>query len=192
MYTVENAKVVPLVRSSETGRARGSLIQQHVDWLREYGSRDEIISLFESLNPSLRHQVTAAQPAQWYHFGVVVELQLAIASHFACGDERFIEKIGAHAAQRQIAPLREYTDLRRIHDFFRTTAVLHRDSLDFGSSDYMSLGEDNGTMVVTGLASAPSHRAYLMGFYRETIIQHGGRDATTREGAPGMFDMCWR
>lgn len=164
----------------------------HVDWLRDYGSRDDVIEMFEALDAPLRHEVLAAQPRHWYRFATLVDLHAAICGQFAHGDPRFVERIGAYAAQKQLVPLRRYVSHDHIHDFFRTTATLHHEGMDFGDAEYEWLGEHRGRMTVTELGEAPSHRAFLAGFYRESIAQHGARDPEVEESIPGTFELCWR
>lgn len=176
----------------DPGRVRGSIIQLHVDWLREYGARNEIIAFFEAIRPPLRHLVLAAQPAHWYRFSAVVDLQKAIATHFGGGDPQFITCIGAFAAQRQLAPLRPQLQRSAIHDFLRAAASAHRESLDFGESEHERVADLVARLTVKGLGSADSHRGFVSGYYREAIAQHGGLDVTVRHAGTSVLEFCWQ
>jgi len=182
------------------GRVKGSMIRAHLDWVRDHAAREETIELFESLPPGVRQQVSMVLPASWYDFATLIAVDRTILTFFGHDDVRFLEQLGAYSARVNLAGIYRIFRREDLHDFFRRAAVLHRQFLDFGTAEYVELAPSAGVMHHRGYASySPLYCAGAIGFYRECVTLHGGKDVEVMEtecqcaGAEACtFAMAWR
>ncbi len=182
------------------GRVKGSMIRAHLDWVRDHAAREETIELFESLPPGVRQQVSTVLAASWYDFATLIAVDRTILTFFGHDDVRFLEQLGAYSARVNLAGV--YRIFRRddLHDFFRRAAVLHRQFQDFGTAEYVELAPSAGVMHHRDYASySPLYCASAIGFYRECVTLHGGKDVEVMEtecqcagAAACTFAMAWR
>jgi hypothetical protein len=182
------------------GRVKGSMIRAHLDWVRDHAAREETIELFESLPPGVRQQVSTVLAASWYGFATLIAVDRTILALFGRDDIRFLEQLGAYSARMNLAGV--YRLFRRddLHDFFRRAAVLHRQFQDFGTAEYVELAPSAGVMHHRDYPSfSPLYCASAIGFYRECVALHGGKEIEVMEtecqcagAAACTFAMAWR
>jgi hypothetical protein len=83
------ANVVPITYGAERldfGRVKGAIIRGHLDWVRDHGSRSEVIALFEQIPDFLRYQISTLAPAAWYPFRTLIAVDRLIVDHFGNGE----------------------------------------------------------------------------------------------------------
>jgi hypothetical protein len=196
------ANVVPITHGAERldfGRVKGAIIRAHLDWVRDHGSRGEIIGLFEDIPDLLRYQISTLAPAAWYPFRTLIAVDRMIVERFGNGESKFAHELGAYLAQRTLSDIRRFFGAPGLHDFFRHAAMLHREWYDFGSAEYVETSERSGCLIRRGYgAHSPLDCASIGGFYRECIRIHGA-EAAVRESACRCradsfcaFDLSWR
>ena len=96
------ANVVPITYGAERvdfGRVKGAIIRAHLDWVRDFGSRAEIIALFEEIPDFLRFQISTLTPAAWYPFRTLITIDRLIVDRFGNGESRFARELGAWRSQ---------------------------------------------------------------------------------------------
>lgn len=159
----------------EGGRVKGSMIRAHVEWVREHASREEAIELFEALSPEVRQQVATVLTGSWYEFSTLIAFDRAILSLLGRNDLRFLEQLGSFSARTNLSGVYRSFQREEVHEFFRRSAMLHRQFQDFGSVEYEEDGDRAGMMRHRGYRSfSPLYCASAAGYYRECVARHGG------------------
>ncbi len=160
------------------GRMSGSIVRAHIDWVRDYRDRDEVISFFEAL-PQVMRNVLAAS---WYPFDAAMEVDRLIMNRFGNGDPRFLEELGAYSARQALTGVDRFMQPFGIHEFFHRAASLHRRLHDLGTDVYFERAPSAGRFVHIGYCSVnPLYCSTSIGFYRECIRLHGAADVMVRE-----------
>src|SRR5262249_26358505 len=150
------------------------IIRAHLEWVRDYRSRAEVIDLFEAMPSELRAQVSTLVPASWYPFATMVEVDRLIVDRFGNGESEFARELGAYLAMRTLSDIRRFISGNDLHDFFRKLALLHREWYDFGSLEYVESGDKSGCMLRRAYgAHSALDCAATAGFYKECIRIHG-------------------
>jgi len=165
------------------------MVRSHIDWVRDHRDRSEVIEFFEAVPATMRTVLSAA----WYPFPDAVELDRIIMNWFGNGDLRFLQELGAYSARLN---LMRGSDA---HDFFRRSALLHRQFHDFGTASYRELSPLRGSMMHTAYPSySPLYCAGAAGFYRECVRLHGGVSVEVAETScqcrgeeACTFEMVW-
>jgi len=182
------------------GRVKGSLIRAHVDWVRDYTSREEMIELFEAIPADVRQQISTLLPGAWYDFATLVALDRTILSIFGSGDVGFLEQLGANTARMILPTLSPCLQHDGVHEFFGRLASLHHQIQEPGTAAYLERTPTTGTMHHRGCPSvSPLYCASTRGFYRACATLHGATDVNVTEtecqcfGAPACtFSIAWR
>jgi hypothetical protein len=161
---------------------KGSMIRAHLDWVRDHASRDEIIELFETLPAEVRRQAATVLAASWYDFAMLIAIDRTILALFGANDERFLEQLGKYSAQRNLSAVSRFFQRDDVHELFTRTALLHRQFQDFGTAEYTRLTPGSGRIQHLEYVSfSPLYCASALGFYRECVALHGGRDVQITE-----------
>ena len=176
------------------------MVRAHLDWVRDHASRDEIIELFETLPADVRRQAATVLAASWYDFAMLIAVDRTILSLFGGNDERFPEQLGAYSAQKNLTSVYRFFQRDDMHPFFSRAALLHRQFQDFGTSEYIELSERSGCMRHRDYVSfSPLYCASAVGFYRECVVLHGGKDVDVTEtqcqcagDAACTFVLAWQ
>jgi len=168
----------------ENGRVKGAVIRAHIEWVRDYNSRADVIALFEEMPRALRQQISTLAPGPWYPFATLIAVDRMIVERFGGGRLQFAGELGAYFARRTLAETRPFLLQGALHDFFGRAALLYREWYDFGSAEYVKSGSRSGCMLRRGYgAHSPMDCAATGGFHRECIRLHGYADAAVRESA---------
>lgn len=184
------------------GRVKGSMIRAHLDWVRDHAAREETIELFEALPGDVRQRVSTVLPSSWYDFATLIAVDRTIAARFGSGpdDLAFLEELGAYSARTNLAGVCRFFRRDGVHDFFRSSAVLHRTFQDFGTAEYVELAPNAGVMHHREYTAwSPLYCASAAGFYRQCVTLHGGKDVEVAEtecqcagAASCTFVIGWR
>lgn len=177
----------------ELPRVKDSVIRAHLDWVRDYCSRDETIELFEALPPAVRQHVATMIPGGWYDLALLLEVDRTIVDLLGNGDPRFLRQVGAWCA-RNVAPI------GTLHDFFRRRVALHRELHTSGTLEYLELGASSGVMCHVGADGVHELLcAAAAGYYAEAIVRYAGAPVVVSEtecrcrgDVRCRFDLAWR
>jgi predicted hydrocarbon binding protein len=164
------------------GRVKGSMIRAHLDYARDHASRDEIIELFETLPVAIRREVATVLAASWYDFSTLIAVDKRIVEMFGNDAPTFPEQLGRYSAEKNLSGVNRFFQRDGVHEFFRRMALLHGQFQDFGTAEYVELAPFSGCMQHRGyVAYSPLYCASAVGFYRECVRQHGGREVDVSE-----------
>jgi hypothetical protein len=194
-------KLPPLqAGNSASGHVKGTVIRAHIEWVRDYTSREEMIELFETLPVETRRQVSNLLPSAWYEFATLMTVDATIVALFGGGEASFLEQIGAFQARCSLGATRGLLRVDDVHHFLGRAAEQQRQLQDFGAAAYRELSSLAGEMRHTGhLVPNALYCAAIRGFYRESVTLHGAGAAEVTEtqcqcdGAPACsFVIAWR
>jgi predicted hydrocarbon binding protein len=109
----------------------------------------------------------------------VVTLDRAIADQYG---KNVLKELGRFSAKINLDTTYRLYKREDIHEFFRRSAALHAQFMDFGDAVYEKTGDHSGRMVHSGYACfSPTYCASAIGYYEEALRIHGGRNVIVTE-----------
>ena len=178
LQKIANTHILAGAESVEAGNVRGSMIRGHIDWVRDYCDRDEVIAFFEAIPRRMRNVLVSS----WYPFGDAMEIDRVIMNRFGRGELLFLEELGAFSARQNLRGADRLFYPSGVHDFFRRSAQMHTQFHDFGSAVYLEAGPTAGEMIHSRCSSfSPLYCSSAIGYYRECIRLHGGLEVDVWE-----------
>jgi len=140
----------------------------------------------------------SALASTWCTFESLVLLDRAIEE--ACGHVSDVPReLGAYSARLNLTTTYRLFKRENIHEFFRRSAPLHSQFQDFGSVEYLHLGERHVRMrhARSGCFS-PIYCRSALGYYEEAVAVHGGARIVVEEAGcqcagddACTFDLTW-
>ncbi|HEV8657186.1 MAG TPA: 4-vinyl reductase [Thermoanaerobaculia bacterium] len=163
------------------GRIKGGVIRAHLDWLRRHHGEPAVANLVRSLPAGLSAEINSALPSSWCSFESVVTLDRAIAQQYG---KNVLKDLGRFSAKINLDTTYRLFKREDIHEFFRRSAALHAQFMDFGTAVYEQSGDHGGRMVHSGYPCfSPTFCASAIGYYEEAIRIHGGRNVIVTESS---------
>jgi predicted hydrocarbon binding protein len=182
------------------GRVKGSMVRAHIQYVREKLGEPALAAVVKSLPPAVAAEVQSVLPSTWCAFESLVLLDRAIA-RVAGGDEReLMRELGRYSGQVNLSTVYRAFNREDIHDFFRNSAMLHRQFQDFGDCVYEQIGPTHSRVTIRNTACfSQVYCASEVGYLEQVIATHGGHDAAVTEPAcqsAGQdhctFELRWR
>lgn len=187
-------------RLDGTGRVKGTMIQAHLNWLKQQG-----IEPGAALRPHLpadlaelaAHQILATS---WVPFRSLIAVDRAIAAAVKRDEEGVYRELGRFSAVSNLSGIYAGFVSDEPHRFFEKQSRLHARFQDFGACAYQKTGPRTGQIRLTGHAEySPVFCLSALGYYQgalETMKAPG--PITVRESlctcagdeACG-FDLSW-
>jgi len=195
LHRIADTHILAGAESVGAGNVRGSMVRGHIDWVRDYRDRDEVIAFFEAIPRQMRNVLVSS----WYPFGDAMEIDRVIMNRFGGGELPFLEDLGAYSARQNLRGADRPFHPSSVHDFFRRTTLAHTQSHDFGSAEYLEVGPTAGVMILSRYSSfSPLYCSSAIGCYRECIRLHGGLEVEVWESRcqchgddSCTFEMFW-
>ncbi len=185
----------------EGGRLKGGMFRSHLSWVRENRTPGDLERLWKELPPEMTESLSRIVLAtSWYPFAWLITLDRTIGSLFSSRPEELLRELGRYSAVINISSTYRALDRDTNHEFFRNSALLHRQFQDFGTVEYERTSETSGRMIHRDYpcfsrifcASAP-------GYYEACIQSHGSTHVSVTEsecqcyGEPSCtFELSWQ
>ena len=176
------------------------MLRSHLDWAKVTHGVD-LTSIREGLSAESKRELAIPPLATaWYRFATLIELDRTIALRFVPGKpEQVIRDLGRYSASINLKTTYRAFNREDVHEFFRNSALLHRQFQDFGEAHYEKLTGRSGAMRYTGYDSySPVYCESALGFFEEAIHIQGQASAAVKEtscvchgAASCVFEMSW-
>ena len=183
------------------GLVKGSVLKAHVQCLRLAAGELECGRLLTGLESDAAAEAARAVLASsWYSFATLIAIDRAIIAGPGGGNDRFAEQLGAFTARMEVSHAGHRCSAGGIHDFFRHSALLHRQSIDFGSASYEQTGSASGRMIHRHYhCFSPIYCGSWTGYYRQSLQSRGAEAVAIEEthchcygDETCTFEMNWR
>jgi len=183
------------------GNVKGGVLKAHLDWFRQRHPTDGVKPLFDLVSPETRGVLASTVlPSQWYPFRVLVEADRAIAAVQGEDERTIIVDLGRHSARQNLATsYRAFANLQ-LQDFYRISARLHRQYVDFGHATYEVLEPSACRLsILDSLCYAKTYCWSGLGYLEQAALLQGAQSPQVTEsecrcdgGHACRFDIRWR
>lgn len=183
------------------GLVKGSMLKAHLECLRLAVGDVEREQLLTGLEPDAAAEARGTVLASsWYRFATLIAIDRAIIAGPGRGDDRFAEDLGALTARLDLANTRYPITAGGIHNFFRHSALLLRQYIDFGSASYEQTGSASGRMIHRHYRCfSPIFCSSWIGYYRQSLRARGAETVAIEEthchcygDETCAFEINWR
>jgi len=185
----------------EGGKLKGGMFRSHLQWVRDNRSEKDLERLWDELDPEVTKGLRASILAtSWYPFRWLINLDGTIAKLFSeSRDLSLVVELGRYSALINLSTAYKALDRDTNHEFFRNSALLHRQFQDFGTASYVRTGDASGNLVHTGYPCfSPVFCASALGYYEACLLSHNATTAKVEEiecqcyGDPSCtFALTW-
>jgi predicted hydrocarbon binding protein len=191
------------VRSRESlvgGRVKGAMVRAHLQFVRDRLGEPALAETLKGLPAAVAAEVQGALASTWCSFESLIVLDRTIARTAGREERELVRDLGRHSAQINLTTIYRAFHRDDIHDFFRNSAMLHRQFQDFGDCEYENVGKTLGRIsirnaVCYSLAYCGSETGYL----EQVLATHGATSATVTEPSCQclgddrcVFELRWR
>lgn len=166
------------------GRVKGAMVRAHLQFVRDRMGEAALAQTLEALPKELAAEVHNVLTSSWCAFESLIQLDRAIA-RVAGGDEKeLLRELGRYSAQINLSTVYRAFHRDDLHEFFRHSAMLHRQFQDFGTCEYEHVGEGHGRISVRGaVCYSPTYCTSEAGYLEQVISTHGGTSVSVVESA---------
>ncbi|MCC6132681.1 MAG: hypothetical protein IT186_22365 [Acidobacteria bacterium] len=181
-------------RFEDTAKVKGTMLRAHLNWASNHAGLSTN-SLGEHLSPAAAHLLGQTVLAtDWVTFGLVVEIDRAIATASGRPEEDVYRDLGRYSAALNLGGVYKAFVSVEPHRFFERMTVLHHQFQNFGRSTYERKSERSGRIRIDGY-TAYSRVFCLagMGYYEEALrLMHAPGPIRIQEAACHCFgdDSC--
>jgi len=181
------------------GRVKGGIVQSHLQWVRDYHGEDAVLRLLRALPDDAGAEVDSALASTWCSFETVVLLDRAIEEMFGGRRSLFLRELGRYSAHLNLSSVYRLYKSADLHEFFRRSALLHRQFQDFGTARYKQLADKVGAMIHSDYPCfSPVYCQSAIGYYEQAIVLHGAKPQLVIEtscqcsgDASCTFELDW-
>ena len=155
--------------------------------------------LLEKLSPRTRSYVKTPLASSWCEFESLIELDRAIYEELKGEYPNVLALIGAASAELGIGRVYKSLDSEGLSQFLENNAMFHSQYQKFGIQKFEKT-PTGGRMTYSNYpVYSPIYCASAIGFFLESILRHGGTNATVTESKcqclgdkACVFEMNWR
>jgi predicted hydrocarbon binding protein len=179
---VESANRIAGREKLAGGKMKGGIFRSHAAWLLEH-EPGRAADVWSRLPEDARRELSRTiLVSSWYPFEWLVALDGAIEEVFGREYPEILRELGRYSARINLSTTYRVFDRGDNHEFFRNSALLHRQFQDFGDVAYEKTGDTSGAMIHTNYPcySLTFCRSAL-GYYEQCLVNHGGRNPVVRE-----------
>jgi hypothetical protein len=181
------------------GRVKGGIVKSHLQWVRDYQGEEAVLQLLRALPDDAGAEVDSALASTWCNFETVMLLDRAIEERFGGGRSLFLRELGRYSAHLNLSSTYRLYKSSDLHEFFRRSALLHRQFQDFGTARYKQLADKVGAMIHSDYACfSPVYCQSAIGYYEQAIVLHGAKPQLVIEtscqcagDASCTFELDW-
>lgn len=182
------------------GKVKGTKITSKLAYVREVYGEDMERALLDSLEEDDRRRVAGTLDIGWYPQELYERVVGALVDVVGNGDERELDRVGAHSAERQARGaysvyFRDKKPVALLEAMAPMHAMLNRP----GEMQVEPRADGHVTLLVSSPRGQVQCCRVARAFYRRAVELCGGRDVTVREvecsgrEAPACrFEVRWR
>ena len=174
----------PRVRSEllAGGRVKGVMVRAHLQFVRDRLGEATLEATMKALPAPVAAEVRGILASTWCAFESLVTLDREIARASGRDEHELMHELGRYSAQINLSTVYSAFHRDDIHDFFRNSAMLHRQFQDFGDCDYEPVGKTQGRISVRNAACfSPTYCSSEAGYLEQVIAAHGGTSVIVTE-----------
>jgi predicted hydrocarbon binding protein len=174
-----------LRRESLTGgRVKGAMVRAHLQFVRDRLGEPTLALTLKALPAPVATEIHGILASTWCAFESLVVLDRTIARVAGRDETELMHELGRYSAQINLSTVYRAFHRDDIHEFFRNSAMLHRQFQDFGDCEYEPLGKAHGRISVrNAVCFSPAYCASEAGYLEQVIATHGGTSASVTEPA---------
>ena len=166
------------------GRVKGAMVRAHLQFVRDQLGEPALALTLKSLPATVAAEVRGILPATWCAFESLVLLDQAIARVANREERELMRELGRYSARINLSTIYRAFHRDDIHEFFRNSAMLHRQFQDFGDCEYEYVAPGHARITVRNAACySPAYCSSEAGYLEEVIATHGGTAASVVESA---------
>ena len=183
-----------------TGQVKGGMLKSHLQWLHEHKTAEEVSAFLASLSEKTRKDLSGILTSSWYPFATLIELDRGVAKAFGGSQpDQLIRDMGRYSARINLTTTYRAFNREDLHEFFRTSAVLHSQFQNFGTAVYERVGPSKGVMRYSKYTSmSPVYCESALGFFEQATLIQGAPMSIVEErtcqchGAANCeFEISW-
>ncbi len=183
----------------EAGQVKGAKITSKLAFVRDVYGDDWAQRVLDSLAPEDREQVRTALEIGWHSRALYERVIQAVIDGPGGGDERILDRIGKHNAERQAeGAYAVYYRSQEPLAVLQSMAPMHRMLNRPGAMEVEPQGDRHLTITVTEPSGSPAVCRIAAAFYKRSVELCGAREVTVREvecsgrdGARCRFEVRW-
>lgn len=182
-------------------KVKGTKVSSKLAYVRDVHGDEVVRAVLAALSEEDRAQVTRVLEIGWYPQELYERLLDALVSTVAGGDERELDRVGAHSAEGQSKGAYSvyFRGKRDPADLLEAMAPMHAMLNDPGEMRVERRSDGHVTLLVNSPRGQVQSCRVARAFYRRAVELSGGRDVTVREvecsgrDAPACrFEIRWR
>lgn len=181
-------------------KVKGTKITSKLAYVREVHGEEMERALLDALSEDDRRQVIGTIDIGWYPMELYQRVVEAMVEAIAGGDERELDRAGAHAAERQArGAYSVYFRGKGPAELLESMAPMHQMLNRPGEMRVERRAEGHVTLLVSAPSGHTQSCRLARAFYRRAVELCGGREVTVREvecsgrdAAACRFEVRWR
>jgi predicted hydrocarbon binding protein len=166
------------------GRVKGSMVRAHLQFVRDRLGEPALDLTLKALPPAVVNEVQGILTSTWCAFESLIVLDRTIARVAGRDEHELARDLGRYSAQINLSTVYRAFHRDDIHEFFRNSAILHKQFQDFGDCVYEQIAETQGRISIrNAVCYSPAYCASETGYLEQVIATHGGTRAIVSESA---------
>jgi uncharacterized protein (TIGR02265 family) len=166
------------------GRVKGVMVRAHLQFVRDRLGEPALELTMKALPAAVAAEVQGILASTWCAFESLVVLDRTIARVAGREEDELMHELGRHSAQINLSTVYRAFHRDDIHEFFRNSAMLHRQFQDFGDCVYENIGKTHGKISVrNAVCYSTAYCSSEAGYLEQVIAAHGGTSAKVTEPA---------
>jgi predicted hydrocarbon binding protein len=196
MTTISNVR-----REALSGaKVKGAMVRAHLQFVRDRFGEPALAATLKELPASVAAEVQGLLSSTWCSFESLIVLDRTIARVVGRDERELMRELGRHSAQVNLSTIYRAFHRDDIHEFFRNSAMLHRQFQDFGDCEYELVGKTHCRITIRNAVSYSSvYCSSETGYLEQVIATHGGTAPSVTESACQCmgddrctFELRWR
>lgn len=178
MTTISNVRREALTG----GKVKGAMVRAHLQFVRDKFGEPGLATTLKALPAPVAAEVQGLLSGSWCSFESLIVLDRTIARVAGRDERELMRELGRHSAQINLSTIYRAFHRDDIHEFFRNSAMLHRQFQDFGDCLYENVDKTHCRITIrNALCYCPAYCASETGYLEQVIATHGGTSASVSE-----------
>ena len=166
------------------GRVKGAMVRAHLQFVRDQLGEPALALTMKALPVAVAAEVQNILASAWCAFSSLITLDQTIARVANRDEQQLMRELGRYSARINLSTIYRAFHRDDIHEFFRNSAMLHRQFQDFGDCEYQHVAAGHGRISVrNAVCYSPAYCASEAGYLEQVIATHGGTSASVTESA---------
>ena len=164
------------------GRVKGAMVRAHLQFVRDRLGEPALAATLKALPPKVAGEVNGLLSSTWCSFESLITLDRTIAQVAHRDERELMRELGRYSAQINLSTIYRAFHRDDIHEFFRNSAMLHRQFQDFGDCVYEPIDKTHGRISIRNATCySPAYCSSETGYLEQVIATHGGTSASVIE-----------